>query len=424
MTKQLVKAICAALLLALGFASPAMAQMCSDGEVLIVASHLDGPPGGTSGYEIRELPVNLGFNGENGRAIYDQLVVSDAFRRGGVLDGFKPSSVLVSLGEFSHAVMGHSGAISIYGVGAQLLQCSSAKKLGADSWRRYCDDGRFLPGIYVMSGKAVRPFDMDKLPINPQRCSDPSRLGDPDFALRAGYRHWAPIDSDIPDFDLAYYLNPDWQTGNLAFLYSSGTRSHDGNTSAKVWPYSQNDIMISLAVTSGDEPITGFEGVTLRAADSGKDLETFFSTITDSYKAWQFSGEQRCGVGTLGQMANDQLPMCQYKCYLTRDDLIAGRNAVSCINGNAHWIGITIAGALYQKHALPPAERGASQVRREMDVIQRKEAAARKRRGELTLTEKVERAGSLAVHVKWKGSDAVAIPVDDYFRTSLWSPEK
>lgn len=424
-----VKALCAALLLALGLASPAMAQMCSDGEVLIVASHLNGPPGGKSGYEIQKLPVNIGFNGDNGQAIYDQLIASDAFVRGGVLDGFKPNSVFAPFSQFIHEVMGGGGEYTLYGDGAQLLQCSSAKKLSVDSWRRYCKDGQFLPGIYLMSGKAVRPFDMDRLPINPQRCSDPSRLGDPDFALRAGYTHWAPMDSNLLGVSLAYNITIDRQRHEAAYLYYSGTEQDGGEPNSGRWPYSSSKIQFLMVLTSGDEPITGFDGVSLRGdgARTGgdKDLLAFYSTTSGSYKLYQFSGEPRCGAETLGAISDDMLAaICMHKCFLTQADLIAKRGEVSCINGGAHWIQIEIAGTLYQNQLLPPAGSNASQVRREMDVTQRKEAAARKRRGELTLTEKVERAGSIAVHVKWKGSDFVAIPVDDVFRTSLWNPEK
>lgn len=424
MMKRFAVNLCAALLLALGLASPAAAQMCSDGEVLIVASHLNGPPGGKSGYEIRELPVNLGFNGENGQAIYDQLVASDAFVRGGVLDGFKPNSVFAPFSEFIREVIGGGGEYTLYGVGAQLLQCSSAKKLNTESWRSYCEDGRFLPGVYLMSGKAVRKFDMDKLPINPQRCSDPSRLGDPAFALRAGYTHWAPRDSTLSGFRLAYNITLEKGESGGAYLYYSGTEQEDGEPNSGRWPDNSNKIIFLMALTSGDEPITGFDGVTLRD-DGGRELETFYSTTSDYYKVWEFSGEPRCGARTLAAISDDiPAATCTHQCFLIQADLFARRGEVSCINGGAHWIRIEIAGKLIQNQLLPPAGSNASQVRREMDVTQRKEAAARKRRGELTLTEKVERAGSIAVHVKWKGSDFVAIPVDDVFRTSLWNPEK
>ena len=411
-----VKTLCAALLLAFCFASPAAAQMCSDGEVLIVSSK----PDGTSG---RDLAVNAAFNGPDGQSYYDQFATSNAFTQGGVFHGFRPVSVAVPFGEFTRVITGNS---NLFRYGAQLLRCPSAKKLSAESWRRYCEYDRLVPTIHVLSGKAVRPFDMARLPIDPLHCSAPSRLGDPDFAVRAGYTHWAPTESEVSGYQSAYYIDPNWQTGAgvLAELYYSGTTRHEGNSSARVWPYSQNDIMIILALTSGDEPITGFGGVTLRAANGGKDLETFYSTTTDDYKLYQYSGEKRCGVKRLGYMSNDKAPSCGHECFLTRADLDAYRNQVSCINGNARWILVSLAGALFQKHPLPPADRGASQVRKEMDVIQRKEEAARKRNDELTLTEKVERAGSLAIHVKWKGSDHVTIPIDDHFRTALWNPEK
>lgn len=413
-----VKTLCAALLLALGLPSPAAAQMCSDGEVLIVSSKPDGSSG-------RDLAVNTAFNGPDGQSYYDQFVASGAFAQGGMFHGFRPVSVTAPFGEFTLTILGYLD-LDVNSYGAQLLRCPSAKKLSANSWRRYCEDDRFVPAINVLSGKAVRPFDMARLPIDPLRCSAPSRFGDPAFAVRAGFTHWAPMDSDVSGFQSAYYINPDWRTsaGDLAELHFSGTTRHEGNSTAKVWPYSQNDILIMLAVTSGDQPITGFDGVTLRAANGGKDLETFYSTTTDEYKVWQYSGEKRCGVKRLGYTSNDRAPSCGHECFLTRADLDAYRNQVSCINGNARWIVISIAGALFQKHPLPPADRGASQVRKEMDVIQRKEEAARKRNGELTLTETVERAGSLAVHVRWKGSDHVTIPIDDHFRTSLWNPEK
>lgn len=422
MMKQFTIAICAALLFTLGFASPVAAQICSDGEVLIVASRLAGEPGGSNGHDFTTLHVNFGGNGPNGQVYYDQLVASDAFTRGGALYGFKPNSNFAPLGEFADSLSGRGRWYLAFRSGAQLLRCSTAKKLSTEAWRRYCGDetstfatiDKFVPVIYVLSGKTVRPFDMDKLPINPLQCSDPARRS------AIGPTGWTPIEPPGEGQSAITYRGQAMAPGEEVTLIYSGTQKSNGNYGGKIWPTSTSKIVFLIALTSGDQPIIGFDGISLRDGRNGRDLETFYSTTSKDYDLYHFSDAERCGTFTLGGLSEETQARCSYQCFRTRAELASQRGATSCENGDARWIMVIVAGELSEKRKLDPGESDESRVQKMLD----QEAAQRARRGELSLTEKVDRASLLAVQVKWKGSESVTLPIDDLFRTSLWDPKK
>lgn len=229
---------------------------------------------------------------------------------------------------------------------------------------------------------------------------------------------WAPIDSGRPGLSAITYRGADMLPGEEAtFVYSQmqADMEFDGDS---IWPTNVRDVALAIIVTSGAEPITGFEGVTLRGDLQGDDLETFYNAaVTDSIFTM---GLPSCGGYTLGDLPDGTEAQCMNMCFRNYDDLRAQHDVVACDSGEAHWIAIVLSGRLSERAKIPPAEPGASNVRKFMDVMQAVDEREAAENGWLNLAQEVAAANYLIVHVKWKGARAALFQIDDTFRRAMW----
>jgi hypothetical protein len=194
------------------------------------------------------------------------------------------------------------------------------------------------------------------------------------------------------------------------------------NDSGVLWPTSVSNISFQIVLTSGAEPLTGFEGVSLRKELGGEDRVTFYSIPThdDSY-VWLLLPP--CGNYTLAYLPNGDEAQCVNLCYRVYDDLAAQQNDIACDSGEAHWILIVVVGALTERQKLAPAGPGATETRKVMEGIEREDEEKAARNGWLSLDEEVSTANFLIVHTKWKGALGALFQIDDTFRKAMWNPE-
>ncbi len=147
--RLIAKGLCAALLFLLGFATPAAAQICSDGEILLISNHLRNSEGTNPTGKTSELPFNSGGNGPNMASYYDQIAASDGFSDGGAFSGYRPVMYTAALVEFADLMMNRGMWCLEYRDGVQILRCASARKLSPTSWQGYCGLSRLSASTYV-----------------------------------------------------------------------------------------------------------------------------------------------------------------------------------------------------------------------------------------------------------------------------------
>lgn len=229
---------------------------------------------------------------------------------------------------------------------------------------------------------------------------------------------WEPVDSGHEGVSAITFRGKDMLPGEEATFLYSGMQADMEFDDGGIWPTNARDVFFAIVVTSGSEPITGFEGVTLRGDLQGEDLVTFYNAaVTDSIFSM---GLPSCGGYTLGDLPDGTEAQCMSMCFRNYDDLRAQHDVVACDGGEAHWIAILLSGRLSERAKIPPAEPGASEARKFMDVMQAVDEREAAENGWLTVEQMVAAANYLIVHVKWKGAAAALFLIDDTFRKAMW----
>lgn len=97
-------------------------------------------------------------------------------------------------------------------------------------------------------------------------------------------------------------------------------------------------VLMRLVLTSGNDPITGFDGVATYPARDNRDWISFYDPRDKDGKPL---GTGQC-AGYVQQWEYSFSPKCEHSCYRTLDDLKRESNAVGCESGLGYWIEIRI----------------------------------------------------------------------------------
>lgn len=219
---------------------------------------------------------------------------------------------------------------------------------------------------------------------------------------------WVPVESLLEGLSAITYRSEKMLPGEEATLFYRGTDVDMASVSGlKMDLFLQNTVMMQIALTSGDEPIIGFEGVTLRQERDGEDIMVLYDVVNDE-DAYSFL-RPACGTNTLQDLPDGTEPICSNSCFRSYDDAALQRDAVACNGGEAHWILIVIVGTLREQLGSTGSDKAIA------DAIG---SGPRKSYDQIMAS-----ANYLIVHVKENNSSHTNFPLDDTFRLAMWNLE-
>lgn len=189
-------------------------------------------------------------------------------------------------------------------------------------------------------------------------------------------------------------------------------------------------VILVAALTSGSVPITGFDGVATAAFAAGNRRREEIGLYRPKDATGRPNPDGKCAdVVRFWEFGG---PSCSHACFVTREDLEARRNAVSCDSGKAYWIAIEIVRALGGNarfpNPAPPSDpnsqrlQGLYKMRLRAYEAQGREMDAAIARGEASwlFQSQVENSTMLRVKVRHGRWESMDLDIDDNFRRTLY----
>jgi len=193
---------------------------------------------------------------------------------------------------------------------------------------------------------------------------------------------WVEVPSGYPNLKKIEYRSDKLVPGE-GIIVHGGTQIPD--TEAECGQYAGVSASEMRLVFIHREPITGFEGISLRADREGDDL-------LDLY----IDGPAPAGSsflnppGSCGMHDRPSQNQCQHACYRSREDGMTGANPVDCASGEGRWIAVAMVMAFCH-------DTGAQ------------------------MPEGLARSNFMMIKVKSSSFSSSNVPIDDVFRSTLWS---
>ena len=263
------------------------------------------------------------------------------------------------------------------------------------------------------------------------------------LSLLAGLVHpasageWREVPPPRQGMNAVGYFSDKLEPGEMAMLATTPTEIVGRSDS----PRYRNALVLLIVLNSGDIPISGFDGVTLRPASGDKELFAFYNYYAkrDGTRAEleRLSGNDHpCSTwdviemrGNDGESAPAQ---CAHICYPTLAGLHTQTGDVPCDSGKAYWIAISIVGMLNATAPiLPPdpplsahGEYGKIVYQHTVKAYEEQQKAIRDAaaKGEPYLfDDAVTAASQLIVKIRHGDDTYFRLTLDDAFRKVLFS---
>lgn len=212
--------------------------------------------------------------------------------------------------------------------------------------------------------------------------------------------------------------------GGFGNIYPSDNRPYSSD------PEESAFFILLLALNSGGEPITGFDGVSMATLGPDNRAREEIALYSLSGPQGRSNPEAKCGEHV--RLWDFGGPFCRHECFVSRDDLEGRRNAVPCAGGSAYWIAIEVVRAIggnrrFRRPDAPsdPSNRRLQQIHgqqlkayeaqgREMDA-----AMARGEPGWL-FSSQVANSKRLLIKVRHGKSVSMHLDLDDNFRRTIY----